>query len=124
MGIKSLKEYVPERQEGRKSRARYATREREYLNARYQDLITPLAHSYKSPKGRELLSEIKAHGFFLRLLLGRNSEWRPRLKAALLSLSPRSKKAEGEQKSRHLEKERAKALHKAIHRQLKSEGLV
>ncbi len=77
------KEYVQESQEGRKSRARYATREREYMNARYNDLITSFEHSYKSPKGRELLSEIKAHGFILRLFLGRNPEWRPRLKAAL-----------------------------------------
>ncbi len=72
-----------ESHEGRKSRARHATREREYINARYKDLITSLEHSYKSPKGRELLSEIKAHGFFLRLFLERNPEWGPRLKAAL-----------------------------------------
>jgi hypothetical protein len=118
------KEYVQESQEGRKSRARYATREREYMNARYNDLITSLEHSYKSPKGRELLSEIKAHGFILRLFLGRNPEWRPRLKAALFEFAHATKKAEGEQKRRHLEKERAKALHKAIHKRLKSEGLV
>ena len=124
VGIKSLKEYVQESQEGRKSRARYATREREYMNARYKDLITSLEHSSKSPKGRELLSEIKAQGFFLRLFLGRNPEWRPRLKAALFEFEHATKKAEGEQKRRHLEKERAKALRKAIHKQLKSEGLV
>ena len=47
-----------------------------------KDLITSLEHSYKSPKGRELLSEIQAHGFFCAYVLERNPEWRPRLKGS------------------------------------------
>lgn len=62
VGIKSLKEYVQERQEGRKRRARYATREREYTNARYQDLIpSSIATSLRrggsySPRSRHTVS--------------------------------------------------------------------
>ncbi|HEY1470283.1 MAG TPA: hypothetical protein VGF61_14665 [Candidatus Acidoferrum sp.] len=124
VGIKSLKEYVQEGQESRESRAQRSIREREYIDARYKELISSFEHNYKSPKGRELLFAIRANDFSLRLFLKRNPEWRPRLKAKLVELERATKKVEGEQERKQLEKERTKELHKAIHKQLKKEGLV
>ncbi len=121
-GLQSLKEYVENNQENRKGRHGRHRRDRELITERCKALVTALEQSPASAKARVFLREVEASGSWgwdFSLFLRHNPDWRPRLEKAWLKAARAAEKDGMERQEKAAEKQRAKALIRAIQKRAK-----
>jgi hypothetical protein len=118
--VRSLKEHVETQLERRADRTGHRPKKREHDDALFKDLITTLELDHESPKSEQLLRSISLGNGDLYLFLGRNPDWRHRLQAQLLEINKALEKLERHLEVKQAEKQRIRALQKAIQKKTKA----